>query len=323
MGNNNPDSSRDPGPADLLTGFAQRQLRRLNRAWSAARQSGASADVHALRVAARRLNEPLHLMEESLGAKRSRRGRRALRTARRAFSHVRDLDVLADTFREHEASGLIRADQRAGLVPILEAWRDSAWRRAQEVCKSSRVAQCVSRVEAAIKQFARSRKRCRAKAVEILDCHFAERVTALKAGAIGAGADLHPARIAVKKLRYCAELRQQLGLANHEAMIAQLTDAQTLLGHWNDQLTAAAWLTALASNREMMASMSNLCADLLDIAARAMRVAEADRDRIETTWPRVLAALDHPTAEPLPSRMAARLTVEGESLRTESPATNN
>lgn len=323
MGNAALSKTCDPAPATLLAEFAQRQLKRLTRAWSAARQTGAAADVHALRVAARRLNEPLHLMEESLGAKRSRRGRKALRTARRAFSHVRDLDVLADTFREHEASGLIRADQRAGLVPILEAWREAAWRRAQKACTSGGVAQCVSYTEAAIKQFSRSRKRCRTKAVEILDDHFDDRVAALKAGAIGAGADLHPARIAVKKLRYCAELRQQLGVADHAALIAQLTDAQTLLGHWNDQLTAATWLTALASNREMMASMTNLCADLLEIAARVMRVAEADRDRIETTWPRVLASLDRPKSDPLPARMAARLSVESESLRQESPAANN
>lgn len=323
------DATSANGPADLLSEFAQRQLRKLNRALEAARQSAAPADVHALRVAARRLNEPLCLMEAAAGAQRARRGRNALRTTRRTFCHIRDLDVLRETFLEHEASGLIRADQRAGLTPILDAWRDSAWQRAQRILVSGKLARRLARVGSAIQQYARSKRRRRHAAIELLDRHFAERTAALKAGAIGAGADLHPTRIAVKKLRYCAELRQQLGLVDHQAMIAQLTEAQTLLGHWNDQLTAAAWLTALASSREMMASMSNLCADLLEIAARVMRVAEADRDRIETSWPRLLAALEPPAIEPVPSteprptRLAARLPAESQSLHQETPATNN
>lgn len=317
------DATAADGPADRLSEFAQRQLKRLNRALGAARQSGAPADVHALRVAARRLNEPLCLMEAAVGARPVRRGRNALRTTRRTFCHIRDLDVLRVTFVEHEASGLIRADQLAGLTPILDAWRDTAWQRAQQIIASGKIARCLARIESVIRQFARSRRRQRDAAIETLDRHFAKRTAALKAGSIDAGADLHPRRIAVKKLRYCDELRQHLGLADHEALIAQLTDSQSLLGHWNDQLTAAAWLTTLASHREWMASKSSLCADLLEIAARVMRVAEADRDRIETSWPRVLAAMERPATEPMPARWAARLPVEEASLRRESPATNN
>ena len=69
-------------------------------------KTGDAEAVHDLRVASRRLSEPLLVLEGSVPGRTIMKNRRELGDWRRTFRRVRDLDVLIDNIRAYQELGV-------------------------------------------------------------------------------------------------------------------------------------------------------------------------------------------------------------------------
>jgi CHAD domain-containing protein len=118
---------RTPGVrADDPWAEAGRKVLRFHLAKTLARVPGVIAgedaeEVHAMRVAARRMRAAWRVFGDGFERSAKRRYRRELRDIGARLGDVRDLDVLVEilvTYAEHRPGR-----QRAGLEPLLAAWR--------------------------------------------------------------------------------------------------------------------------------------------------------------------------------------------------------
>lgn len=232
---------------DALERIAQAQLRAAARGLAKFRRPGDVRELHAFRVAIRRLRSHLRAYRRSLGKAAGRKVQRSLRDLTRATNAVRDTDVQLAWLASVRPT--LAKEDRAGLD----------WLRRRQV--ESRRTACRGMLERLRRDFPaaarRLRKRMhaggkersrayRAAFLELLDGE----VTALRdrLSAIAAGNDesaIHKARIQVKRLRYLIEpLRNEL----EEARVAvrRLKKFQTLLGELHDRnVLEAALGTAL------------------------------------------------------------------------------
>jgi len=103
--------------------------------------------------------------------------------------------------------------------------------------------------------------------------------------------DLHPARIAVKKLRYCTELLDRVAPPADDILMRELTTMQSLLGHWNDLVAAARRIARVAARRTHLAARPGWSARLMEHATARVRAADEDRRRIADGWPALDAAI--------------------------------
>jgi CHAD domain-containing protein len=252
-------------------------------------ETGEAEAVHHLRVASRRLSEPLLVLKESVPGRTIMKNRRELGDWRRAFRRVRDLDVLGETLEEASKSGAqINLD---GLKEELGRHRDAKLRSAWRECGGMRLSRLLDRTRGLghdIQADAGLRAAC------ALGDLFERRAQALRELTISQeeDADLHPARIAVKKMRYCAELVQKVGIRDESALIEELTAMQGILGHWNDQMIAVRWLGRFASQRKNLINKSGLCRDALKAVDIIIQSSFSDRRHMKQRWPGMMDALD-------------------------------
>ncbi len=127
-GRDQPDAPRTPGvAADDTLAEAGRKVLRFHFGRLGAREAGARSgrdeeDVHAMRVATRRMRAAWRVFGEAFRPRRTRRLRSRLRVLADRLGTVRDLDVLLANLEGHRA-GLDPAEA-AGLEPLAAAWRE-------------------------------------------------------------------------------------------------------------------------------------------------------------------------------------------------------
>ena len=285
--------------SDLLT-FSRKRLERLESSLETALATGDVEAVHDVRVASRRLAEPLDIMAHFLGVKRIKRARRLLRHVRRAFQSVRDLDVMQMALGHEPTAPGMNPNDLAQLEGVLTGRRERALRDARSIGREltpARVSRAVSdlfcdfdhaveeRHNAPMQDYARSVWRDRASA--LLD----------DAPPDAEGANLHDTRIRLKQLRYSTELLLRLEGREDDELLHEMAGMQDLLGSWNDHLVAAAEMARIARKEDTLARQPVWAAHLLEYAAARAIQADAGRAAILSAWPavrdRVRAALDH------------------------------
>jgi CHAD domain-containing protein len=216
---------------------------------------------HRGRVASRRLRELLPVL--GMAPHTSRKLGRHLRRVTRRLGTVRELDVLLLLLEEFQSTGRY---SRVALKQVSEALgraRDAA-------CKRLAAKLPIAKMERLANRLQRAADLLRSDAVTVglpgangetrawlwaLDARLARRATSVRAAIYSAGGlyapqRLHDIRIAVKKLRYAAELSTEARRRRPAADIATLKRAQDLLGRLHDLEALLAWV------RDSQASLS-------------------------------------------------------------------
>jgi CHAD domain-containing protein len=217
---------------------------------------------HRARVASRRLRELVSLLGVDRQTGRTL-GRRLRRVTRR-LGTARELDVLMLLIEEFQSN---RRYSPAALKQVSTAVgpaRDAACKHLAAklpVAKLERLANRLRRVADLCKSDDASAGRGGGVNIETrawlwaLDARLVRRATSVRsaiysAGGLYAPGRLHDIRIAVKKLRYAAELSMEAGRPRLAADMATLKRAQDVLGRLHDLEVLLAW------GREAQASLS-------------------------------------------------------------------
>ena len=304
-----------------LRQYTEQQLHRLQRSLEDALSVGGVDTVHQVRVASRRLEEPLELCRPWARGKDINRILKRLKGMRNAFRSVRELDVLRLSLTEKSESGLLAAEVET-VDTYLGAVRERKWRKA-----SAKVARLgdnsLSRmIERVLDEVIAGKEAVR----DILLARVSGLVATRAAGvlktaedslasgfAIGAtpdecgsgsgrkslarasgserGVDLHPIRLRLKRLRYVLELNLALRDQKREDPIQPLKAIQARLGDWNDQFVAARRLSKLAGRRRVMMEMPEIAAHLLTYAAGRLERARELANAAVAEWPALGRAL--------------------------------
>lgn len=199
--------------AELRKRFAV-QLQKLRGSWRFYEAESPTKAVHDLRVASRRLRAFADVIEHGSGRKAARRFRRRLSKIARAVSELRSADVLLGVVEQELATASFDAD-RASLEHLLERLartRKTAERRArgelERVDLAVLLARLTSDFDAALRRSAHAEASLAAFGVELVEQRMADVLEQVPRPSSAAPSEerLHRLRIAVKKLRYAAEL---------------------------------------------------------------------------------------------------------------------
>ena len=223
-------------------------------------EQGSVDALHRARVASRRLRELVPLLE--LDHDTARKITRRLRKVTRQFGTVRELDVLIRLIDDLDNEGGYPSAALTTLSQVVGHRRDVARERLSEKLPASRLERLVNRLERAVndrksndanRRGAGPRRSKRAW-LWALDARLARRAARVQstieaAGALYAAEPLHDVRIALKKLRYAAELSLEAGRPRLTTDLSALKAAQELLGRLHD------YEVLVALGREVQASL--------------------------------------------------------------------
>jgi CHAD domain-containing protein len=252
--------------------------------------------LHRVRVASRRLRELLPLL--TLDAETCRKLSRRLRRVTRQLGSVRELDVLMRLVAELHKDSRYPSTALKYVGTAVSHARDDARRRLAGKLRAKKLERLASRLERTARTIESDDEAVRSPAGAIpkrawlwaLDSLVARRASRLRAAIDVAGAlylpeRLHDARIALKKLRYAAEVSIEVGRRRTAADVAALKSVQDLLGRLHDLEALLAW------GREVQATLSP--PDLLawrDLGALNHAI-EADCRQLHARYVRARATL--------------------------------
>ncbi len=273
--------------ADDLLGHAAKHLKRMKSETQRALREGGVDSVHGLRVASRRLNEIVRLTEGWAPRRDVRNVRSQLRKLRRAFCDVRELDVLLAQVCQAGTMDVLNPNELAQLEGVLTGERARAMDRAHRSTNRLGLRGVFKSAQRLLAEAASGSKGSPKRASRRLAELLRDRAAALAEidPAISEEVDLHDVRLRVKRLRYCAEVREQMTGRKLEHLLQAARTMQDLLGHWNDQLTAVRRITRIACRERHLSRQTGWSVHLLDYAARWGREAELDRQKIRARWP--------------------------------------
>jgi CHAD domain-containing protein len=207
---------------------------------------GDVAALHATRVASRRLRELLPTLE--LDAKTARDLQRRLKKFTKALGAVRELDVMLLLIQElHRNPDCSRRGLKHVGALVRQA-QAAAHERLVSRFPLDRIHRLTRRLERAGRHLNADDRRGRTHRdrrpkrawLWMLDAQATRRAARVQSAIQSAGAvyrleGLHEVRIALKKLRYAAELGAEARQTRSSADIAALKTAQDLLGRLHDQ----------------------------------------------------------------------------------------
>lgn len=296
--------------ADDFADHVKGLLKRANTQLEGATSEGQVEAVHQFRVASRRLNEPLLLMNAWERDKEVRRARRRIRRLRRAFRRVRDLDVLLIHLGEAGTRDVLDPTELAQLEGLLTQRRQRLLGRA--VRRASRIGP-----DAALGTVRRKLDELRKRSRGALSEHaltdlVRKRTTALLRfdPSVDEAVNLHDLRLRLKRFRYCAELEGALTGTERDDLLRAAKEMQDRLGYWSDQLVAARCFAGLARRNRHLARQTVWAGHMLEYAAKWVWAAEEERRELIRAWPALRDAVravmyGEPGARGTPSQSAA------------------
>ncbi len=277
-----------------LVAYVEKHLNRYASNLGKALEQGEAESVHDVRVASRRLTEPMRLIGGWVGRQETRKAIRRLRRVRRTLRKTRELDVLQASVAQsaRDLAGL-DASGLAQLEGILTQQRERSLTQARRRCAGS----SGKGVEALVRQLVADFEQRVDRDTELLVAQEVERLferwarRLLELDPRSSETDLHETRLCAKRLRYSAELMRDVGNRDNAALFQTLVEIQDVLGSWSDRLAAARCISAIARRRRVLAMQSAWAEALLRYSARMAQAATDDRSRIVEKWPQVHAAV--------------------------------
>jgi CHAD domain-containing protein len=273
-----------------LLAYIHKQAERCTDNLGAAVAKGDVEAVHDLRVASRRLNVPMRILRDWVGRKQVAKVMRRLRRVRRAFRRVRDLDVVQASLCKVETAERLEASDLAQLEGLLTQRRNRALERSQRRIAKTRATQALHAIDTLCAGFGKSSD----DDAELLIHQEVERHVDRWSKRLmehdprsPEATDLHQTRLCVKRLRYAAELLRDMEDRTDDPLIAALVEAQEQLGQWNDDLVAAAMISAIARRAPLLTTQPGFSSRLLRYAAARAAGAQARRAAIMEKWPAI------------------------------------
>lgn len=238
-------------------------------------------DVHQARVATRRLRSHLRTFSALIDEAWAHELRDELRWLGDVLGGVRDADVLLGRLESHVVR-LPSPDRRAA-ERLLDTLRSDRDRRRAPLLEALRSDRYTSLLDALVRGAQRPRLLLRIddepdadvlrKLVAKPWTHLRDAVEAL--GDEPPDAELHTARIRIKRARYAAEAVEAAFGKPARAFARALTEAQDVLGEHQDAVVAAEWLrrTAAHENDESVGFAAGQLAAFEHVNALAARAA--------------------------------------------------
>ena len=206
---------------------------------------GSVEALHRARVASRRLRELLPVV--GLDRDAARKLTRQLRRVTRRLGTVRELDVQMLLLDEYEQRKRFSSAALGRVRHVVAQQQEAARERLEEKLPARKLQRLVARLERAAGSVRPADEKPRRSAsgaagkhsaAWALDARLARRAADVRraieaAGALYAPEPIHDVRIAIKKLRYAAELSLEAG-ARFTAEVSALKGAQGLLGQLHD-----------------------------------------------------------------------------------------
>jgi len=278
----------------------KRRLDRLTRPLPAL-EHGDVPSLHRARVATRRLRELMPMLQIDPDA--ARKLRRRLRKITRRLGSVRELDVLLILIDELHVSRREHREALARVAVAVARKRDEARKRLFDrvpIAEMWRLARKLERLTDEFEELEQSVGTIAARrwhwAVDVRLGRRAERLrSALEdAGAVYLPERLHAVRIALKKLRYAAELAADIAGDKSTPDIRVLRRAQDTLGRLHDlqvlidrvrQVQASLTPPSVALWRALDALVTSLDNECRQLHARYMRI-RGDLDAVAVRFAR-------------------------------------
>jgi CHAD domain-containing protein len=222
---------------------------------------GSVEAVHRTRVASRRLRELLPLL--ALDRETTRNLGRQLRKVTKRLGILRELDVLAPLIEELQPDSRYSSAALKQVSAAVACARDAARERLAAKLPTAKLERLADRLGRAARPCESDEARFRRPgasgpprawlwALEARRAHRAAHVQSAieAAGTLYGPEHLHAVRVALKKLRYAAELSTEAGSRRLTADVAALKAAQDLLGRLHDLEVLLEW------GRKVQASLS-------------------------------------------------------------------
>jgi CHAD domain-containing protein len=259
--------------AELLTSRTLRLFAELPAALS-----GRDEGLHQMRVACRRLRVALPVLAAKERGKGVRRCRAALRRLVRLVGPARDLDVTFSLFAEAALSGRRHQPQGSLLRRRLRDARRRAHARLVENLLDSDLATLRRRLRALAGRALPDSSLIRARLTRCLAEERARFVTGCRSLGHRLDVDaLHALRRSVRRLRYLAELSEEVG-GRAPGASAALKDLQDRLGRLRDNALLGRWLAGQAARarRQGVRDLARVAAGAAARLGGAVRRLHAD-----------------------------------------------
>jgi CHAD domain-containing protein len=291
-------AAETPGvDADDTLAEAGRKILRFHFARMLAREPGTRdgrdiEDLHAMRVATRRMRAAWRVFGDAYRDGPTAPLRKPLRRIARRLGAVRDLDVLIEGLERYRAE--LPAGERAALDPLVAAWTASR-SRARDRLVRSLDSDAHGRFVKSFRAFVETDGALAARVAPAEPHHVRdtaasrlwtayEQVRAYERGLRWADVPtLHELRIAAKWLRYGLEfLREPLG-ADAEDLIGPVVDLQDHLGLLHDADVSAAMARAFLGDHAGSLTALEAAATARYVASREAELARL-RESVGTPW---------------------------------------
>jgi CHAD domain-containing protein len=250
--------------------------------------------VHKMRVATRRLQASLDLLEHEMSV---RKLKRRLRYWRRALSLVRNYDVFLDMLEKEtgtrgrtrrEQFQLVKAklqEQRAqtaaavkGLLEKIDIDKISLRLGVKPPTgefDSSGSLETSAPVDITDGLSAIDERNVAGYAADRLDQRLAEfQALVAQSHPSGDPADLHQLRIAAKRVRYLLEIVSQMGYGDASSVLAWLRSLQDRIGDWHDLEALEEEIITIVSDHEFLKQHLGESSDMLQAASRLQKKKE-------------------------------------------------
>ena len=264
----------NPTPATLLDQQAKVLRTQLDGVYD-----GRVDAVHDARVATRRIRELLSLAPEAPGSGASDDLKDAYKDVGRALGRVRDIDVQIGLIRDLERHAPQTAPSLVLVRQDHERDRLAGMRRLIKTLERLDVEAVLRRIGTRHSSGPRSQLAARAWRDHLRQLLLERASTAAEGIAHATGVYFpnraHSARIAIKKLRYAAEISQATGASNLREPIKSLRKGQEVLGEMHDREALSDTLAGYVDRDHVEADHLSLTSqvlegEILDLHARYM-----------------------------------------------------
>lgn len=274
-------SQPDRAASAMVEEILRRRLNRLERLERSVLRGEKREALHDFRVASRRAEAALDLLISPRASSRIQRLRKRLARGRKSISTARNYEVVYDRAVQALAAGEEGSEAWTAIRDYFNKKRRLKRAKAVEKLQKLKLKQTYAGLRALLKSPISSAKAPHsnhpARHSGVASGSFKRAAAAElrkrwnefeKSAASGDPLALHDLRLAVKRLRYLAEILQQFDVASSPQAVLLLRKLQQRLGSWHDQEVEERLLLKMLGHPKFLRQQLPLAQAIMAIAAR-------------------------------------------------------